>query len=242
MAPPATPTATAEREGLIIRIPTPTPIRTPDATPRPEPTPAPTLWEMSATDDICYRSPAVQKALMIALNLRQCRIIGIGELFRLDEELNLEGPLHPQDLEGLVNLQRLTLVETDLQHQDLKDVPNLRRLLMNRPVNYRHLELGHLKHLERLHIDPANAECTLLKRGFIKQLLDGLENLKEVEFKVRVYMPSTSENQQIVERRVQTEVLIAADSPLERDDIRVEVSLYNPETNQNALPPCSDGH
>lgn len=56
-------------------------------------------------------------------------------------------------------------------------------------------------------------------------------------------MPSAEQDYDLVQRRVQTEVLGAADSPnLERDDIRVEISLLDPESYPDELPPCSEGH
>lgn len=176
-------TPTAERESLIIRRPTPT--REPTATVGPTPTPAPTPWEMSDTGDICYRSPAVQRVLMDMLQINSCRGITIGELFRLDESLEIREStiLHPQDLEGLVNLKGLRLDFTNLQYQNFQHTPNIIVLSLYYPVNYKHLELSHLTKLQGLYLETRNAECTLLRTGYIRQLIGGLENLREVSIR-----------------------------------------------------------
>ena len=234
-------TPTPESDGLIIRRPTPT--RKPTATVGPTPTPAPTPWEMSDADDICYRSPAIQRALMEALDINLCRAVTIGELFRLDDELRIHGiTLHPQDLEGLVNLRHLDLNDVNLQYQNFQSIPSLISLQLIRPVNYKHLELGHLTKLQALRIETPNAECTLLKQGFIRQLLGELKNLQEVYFRGLLYMPYSEQDYDSVRRQIQTEVLRATSSPLKRDDIHVSIELYDPDDYPDAIPPCSDGH
>ncbi len=248
MSPTPRATPTAEPESLIIRRPTPT--HQPTATVGPTQTPAPTPWPMSDTGDICYRSPAVQYSLMQKLNVNLCQAITIGELFRLEGSLSIEDiTLHPQDLEGLVNLKELRLSRTNLQYQDLQHTPNVIDLDLSNPVNYKHLKLGHLTKLQDLYLETRNAECTLLRTGYIRQLLDGLENLQEVSIRGYLYMPSDENRssrqreRDLVNRRIQAEVLRAANSPdLERDNISVSIELYDPDEYPDRLPPCSEGH
>ena len=97
-------------------------------------------------------------------------------------------PYIPQDLEGLVNLRHLYLDEVNLQHQNFQHTPSLITLSLEDPVNYKHLELGHLTKLQVLGIETENAECTLLKKGYIQQLISGLENLQEVYFSGRLFI------------------------------------------------------
>lgn len=181
---------------------------------------------------------------MQELSINLCRAITIGELFRLDDEFRIEEQttLHPQDLEGLVNLRELYLKDSNLRYQNFQYTPNLRVLALDDPVNYKHLELGHLTKLQELYIETENAECTLLKQGYIQQLLGGLENLKSVYFGGRLYMPRTEQNYESVTKQVQAEVLRATDSPhLERDNIRINIQLYG-EDSQDSVSSCSEGH
>ena len=185
---------------------------------------------------------------MLGVNL--CQAITIRELFRLEGSLSIEDiTLHPQDLEGLVNLKELRLSRTNLQYQDLQHTPNLIALSLSNPVNYKHLELGHLTKLQELRVETPNAECTLLRTGYIRQLLDGLENLQEVSIRGYLYMPSDENSssrqreRDLVKRRIQAEILRAANSPnLERDNISVSIELRDPEEYPDELPPCSEGH
>lgn len=199
---------------------------------------------MSDTGDICYRSPAVQRALISVLDINLCRAITIGELFRLDRALRIEGriTLHPSDLEGLVNLRELDLRDANLQYQDFHHTPSLTGLYLYYPVNYKHLELGHLTKLQGLLIETENAECTLLKEGYIRQLIGGLENLQSVSFSGKLLMPSSEQDYESIRRQIQSEVLRASSSPIKRDDIRINIELYDPEDYRDAVPPCSGGH
>ena len=193
---------------------------------------------------------------MKALEINLCQAITIKELFRLDGALEIEESttLHPQDLEGLVNLRALSLGDssssgnrTNLQYQNFQDTPNLVYLGIANPVNYKHLELGHLKKLQSLAIATENAECTLLKKGYIKQLIGGLENLRQVYFRGNLYMTHSEQDRDSVERQIQTEVLRVTDSPLERDAIRISIELkvlenYTNREDYPNIPLCSDGH
>ena len=182
---------------------------------------------------------------MAALDINLCQAVTIGELFRLDGELSFGGiTLHPQDLEGLINLKKLRLSGVNLQYQNFQHIPDLINLVLDNPVDYKHLELAHLKKLQYLEIRTENAECTLLKRGYIKQLLGGLENLQEVYFYGKLLMPREEQDHELVQRRVQTEVLSATGSTLERENIKVTIEMYDPEDSYSAdvVPSCSGSH
>lgn len=91
-------------------------------TPQP-PTPEPvslvsreTLKSAEAAD-ICNRFPALQYAILNALNLGQCSLATYPELFRI-ERLSLDGqplatPLQASDFAGLVNLTELSISFVD---------------------------------------------------------------------------------------------------------------------------------
>ena len=182
---------------------------------------------------------------MSTLRINQCQSVTIKELFRVGYlgRTPSDMTLHPGDLEGLFNLTQLKLEKVDLQYQDFQQTPNLIRLELRQPVNYRHLDLGHLTKLQELSIETTNAECTLLKEGYIRQLIGGLENLQEVYLSGRLYMPSTEQGygdlREQIREKVQDEVLSASSGPIERDNIRIEISLTD---NQEYLPSCSGGH
>ena len=178
---------------------------------------------------------------MAALDINLCQAVTMGELFRLDGELG-RITLHPQDLEGLVNLETLYLRKPNLQYQNFQHTPNLIALSLEDPVNYKHLELGHLTKLQVLGIETENAECTLLRKGYIQQLISGLENLQEIYLSGRLYMPRSEQDYESVNRQIQTEVLRASNSPLKRDNIRIDINLYDPDDYQGEIPPCSEGH
>ena len=181
---------------------------------------------------------------MELLDINLCQAITIKELFRLDGELEIreETTLHPQDLEGLVNLRVLALSSANLQYQNFQHTPNLISLSLSNPVNYRHLELGHLKKLQGLYIETPNAECTLLKKGYIKQLIGGLESLQEIYFQRALLMPRAEQDYDSIQRQIQSEVLRAASSTLKRDNIRINIEMYDPDDYPDYVPSCSDGH
>lgn len=67
----------------------------------------------TAAADVCGRFPALQYAILNALNLGQCSLATYPELFRI-ERLSLEGqpiatPLKSSDFAGLVNLTELSI-------------------------------------------------------------------------------------------------------------------------------------
>ena len=97
----------------------PTPTRRPSTTPTPSklptPTPRPTATPTPSTDDICYRTPEVQKVILRELDLRACQVVTPGELFRI-QELSSRGDetiraaaFKPGDFADLPNLKRLHL-------------------------------------------------------------------------------------------------------------------------------------
>lgn len=71
----------------------------------------------AAAADICDRFPALQYAILNALNLGQCSLATYPELFRI-ERLSLDGqpiatPLQANDFAGLVNLTELSISFVD---------------------------------------------------------------------------------------------------------------------------------
>ena len=129
-----------------------------------------------------------------------------------------------------------------MQYQDLQDLTNLKALSLEFPVNYGHLKLGHLKRLQQLSLSTENAECTLLRSGFIRQLIDGLENLKEVYLAGNLLMPSSEQNYELVRRQIQAEVLRSSTSQIERENIRVNINFYDSDSYSDQIPSCSEGH
>ena len=151
---------------LACSIPTPVPDATLQAEVRElrddvsalqeRPTPEPATKEpvslppskRAAAADICDRFPALQYAILNALNLGQCSLATYPELFRI-ERLSLDGqpiatPLQASDFAGLVNLTELSIsfVDSCGQWDDLaftdaviSELPSLVsfRLTINRP-------------------------------------------------------------------------------------------------------------
>ena len=57
---------------------------------------------------ICYRTPAVQEWIISQLQIPSCAVISNAELYRITEPMGFTG-LKPGDLDGLVNVESLTI-------------------------------------------------------------------------------------------------------------------------------------
>lgn len=70
--------------------------------------------EQGNEDNICGRSPAMQRAILAVLAMSQCSDATIQELFRIEGlELNTAKPFKASDFDGLANLSWLTMEIAD---------------------------------------------------------------------------------------------------------------------------------
>ena len=117
-----TPTAVAmssQAQPSVRKEPTPSPEPTETIAPTPNPTDTPVAESQSATDPeaFCYRTPAVQRAILATLRSTRCYGITAGELFRIEGFHSTDGSLYkPQeqffkegDFDGLVNLKMISI-------------------------------------------------------------------------------------------------------------------------------------
>ena len=84
------------------------------------------------TDNICSRSPAVQKNLLRKLSVPICSIVTGEDLFRI-EEIDFRGDLWAGDLDNLVNLKELKveILERSLPENVFADLVNLETLYID---------------------------------------------------------------------------------------------------------------
>ena len=190
-AQPPTPTPEAPGPGTpqsIIPTVTPAP-PTPTVAPRPTATPYPTPRPLpaSAQDDICYRTPGVQKAILNLMGAKYCAAIATRELYRVTtEDFEVAEILHPDDLLGFENLIYLGYEFGPLDYLNLSHTPNLKSLHLEKVESWpEDFTLDGLSKLEWLRVNISNeATCQTLMPGTIKRIFgtlatDGRLNLDD---------------------------------------------------------------
>ena len=131
--------------------PKPTTALEPSATPLTTPTPMvrPTPTRPQTSDnDICYRSPEVQRQILQYLKVSLCQAVTEAELFRIDDEMGIEArEIGPGDFQGLVNLRNLEVeVPARIPAGTFRGLDNLETL----HVNLHNMEPGTLEGLSGL--------------------------------------------------------------------------------------------
>ena len=134
------------------------------------------------TDNICSRSPAVQKNLLRKLSVPICSIVTGEDLFRI-EEIDFRGDLWAGDLDNLVNLKELKveILERSLPENVFADLVNLETLYIDletyndEPWSLDGMLTGNAK-LRVLRIETSSETPITL----IKEALEGLQELEEI--------------------------------------------------------------
>jgi hypothetical protein len=106
-------------------------------------------------DNICGRSPAIQRAILAALAMSRCSDATVQELFRIEVlELNTAKPFKTSDFDGLANLSWLELEMADPcgQWDDLTFTDSV----VSKLPSLGHFELKLFR--EKLYPDAASAE------------------------------------------------------------------------------------
>ena len=87
--------------------------------------------EAPPNNDICGRSPSIQKILIRELTLRSCQWINNRELLRLSDLTVSSDELWPGDLDDLHNLETLKLyLKTNPPENLLADMPKLQSMTL----------------------------------------------------------------------------------------------------------------
>ena len=134
------------------------------------------------TDNICSRSPAVQKLLLEQLKFPMCSVATGEELFRI-ERIDFRGDLWAGDLDNLVNLKGLQveILERSLPENIFADLVNLEALFIkienrnDEPWSLDGLLTSNTK-LRGMSIDPSSEMPITLT----KEALDGLQELEGI--------------------------------------------------------------
>ena len=140
--------------------------------------PAPTEVDVY-NENICGRTPEIQQLLIEMLHITKCRDITGEELLRVRELELREMPLEVGDLDGFINLKRLTLVTRDAPVGLFDDLANLEHLglgLEIPPSPGLFSALATLKEME-LGVRAEIADDEIELRG----LFEGLDTLEKLE-------------------------------------------------------------
>ena len=143
---------------------------------------APNAKPSRPTNNICSRSPAVQKLLLEQLKFPMCSVATGEELFRI-EGMNFRGDLWAGDLDDLVNLKSLSveILEGSLSQNIFADLVNLEGLHIDietdndEPWSLDGLLTSNTK-LRGLSIDPSSEMPITLT----KEALAGLQELEGI--------------------------------------------------------------
>ena len=135
----STPTARTMLTGETATTgPSPTRRASASSTATPEPTPTPTVRSTptrprTSDNDICYRSPEVQRQILDYLRVSLCQSVTEAELFRIDGEMEIGAKaVAPGDFNGLVNLLHLRIgVPAPIPPGTFHGLDNLETLNLN---------------------------------------------------------------------------------------------------------------
>ena len=101
---------------------------TPAMTPLPDPTPELAVIPTPSGPGICGRSPAVQKAILVSLNISLCRAVTEGELFRITTLGVKMNTVKAGDFHGLVNVKELGLEIRDVEPSGFSGMTSLKTM------------------------------------------------------------------------------------------------------------------